>query len=330
MLDPWGSRGVGGLGAKTDTSDEADQDYPNLAMCALIIFTDCAPGVSGAAHLVSGVCGPPVPAGTLSRMSRLRLVGALSCAALLGGLLAGCSGGSEPRPSASAPATSAAPSPEATPTPTPTPTQDPNVSTIATAPAEAVDVYAEAGATAPSSTITAADVVSLPGQIPLTFLVLAQQDGWLQVALPVRPNGSTGWLKAADVTLSTTDLKVEVALAEHTLKLYKAGEVVLQAPVGVGAEDKPTPGGTYYIKELLQPPTPGGVYGAYAYGLSGYSPVLQSFAGGQGVIGIHGTNEPDTVGTDVSHGCIRMLDADITRLVQEFGLPLGTPVQILE
>ena len=50
----------------------------------------------------------------------------------------------------------------------------------------------------------------------------------------------------------------------------------------------------------------------------------------QGVIGIHGTNEPELVGTDVSHGCIRMLDEDVTRLVEEFGLPLGTPVEISE
>lgn len=290
----------------------------------------CGRACRAAAHLVSAVCDPAAAAGTLSRMSRLRLVGALSCVALLGGLLAGCSGGSDPKPSSSHPAASASTSADATPTPTPTPSQEPWISTIATAAAESVDVYPEAGAAAPSSTVAAKDVVSLPGQIPLTFLVLAQQDGWVQVALPIRPNGSTGWLKAADVALSTTDLEVQVALGEHKLRLYKAGQVVMEAPVGVGAEDKPTPGGTYYIKELLQPPTPGGVYGAYAYGLSGYSPVLQSFAGGPGVIGIHGTNEPETVGTDVSHGCIRMLDADITRLVQEFGLPLGTPVHILD
>ena len=131
----------------------------------------------------------------------------------------------------------------------------------------------------------------------------------------------------------------ELARQNHCLKCHavdvkKVGpawkDVAAKYLGSVGAEDKPTPGGTYYIKELLQPPTPGGVYGAYAYGLSGYSPVLQSFAGGPGVIGIHGTNEPETVGTDVSHGCIRMLDADITRLVQEFGLPLGTPVHILD
>src|SRR5665811_2224048 len=89
-------------------------------------------------------------------------------------------------------------------------------------------------AAAPARTITPVEAASLPGQIPLTFLVLEQQGDWLQVSLPVRPNGSTGWLKAADVTLSTTDYMVEVRLTEHRLLLHKADEVVLDVPVGVG------------------------------------------------------------------------------------------------
>jgi len=177
--------------------------------------------------------------------------------------------------------------------------------------------------------VTADQVVSLPGRIPLTFLVIEQQGDWVHVHLPVRPNGSTGWLRAGDVSLATTDYRIEVRLDEHLLRLHKGDEVVMEAPVGVGRAEVPTPGGVYYIKELLQPPTPGGTYGAYAYGLSGYSPVLESFAGGQGVIGIHGTNQPESIGTDASHGCIRMHDEDITRLVNEFGLPLGTPVEIV-
>ena len=261
-------------------------------------------------------------------MPHARPLRLLACAALGAGLVAGCSGpGPEPTPSIEVQPTA---TPTPTPTPAPAPTPDPWVSVIATAPSDTVDVYAEAGAAAPARTVTAEEVVSLPGQTPLTFLVLEQQGDWIQVSLPVRPNGSTGWLKAADVTLSTTDYMVEVRLTEHRLLLHKADEVVMDVPVGVGRSEVPTPGGVYYIKELLQPPNPGGVYGAFAYGLSGYSPVLQSFAGGQGVIGIHGTNEPALVGTDVSNGCIRMLDPDVTRLVQEFGLPLGTPVQIIE
>ncbi len=261
-------------------------------------------------------------------MHRTRALGALSALAVVAGLLAGCTGGSDPEATVT-PTVDARPTPSETPTPTPTPTPDPNLSIIATAAGDAVEVFAEPGAAAAERTITAEEVVSLPGQVPLTFLVIEQQDEWLHVHLPVRPNGSTGWLRAADAALSTTDYHIEVRLTEHLLRLHKGDDVVMEAAVGVGREEVPTPGGVYYIKELLQPPTPGGVYGAYAYGLSGYSPVLESFAGGQGVIGIHGTNQPETVGTDASHGCIRMLDADITRLVTEFGLPLGTPVEIV-
>ncbi|HLF41857.1 MAG TPA: L,D-transpeptidase, partial [Acidimicrobiia bacterium] len=97
---------------------------------------------------------------------------------------------------------------------------------------------------------------------------------------------------------------------------------------GIGTRDTPTPGGIFYIKELLQPPNPRGAYGPYAFGLSGFSNVLESFAGGDGVIGIHGTNDPTTVGKDVSHGCIRLRNEDLLELVER--VPLGTPVAILD
>ena len=256
-------------------------------------------------------------------------------AALLALLLVGCSQqAGDDQPSNAAPSRSPSPSTQAAaePTPTPTPTQDPALawtSFVATAAADAIEVFASPDAAEADRTITAEEVVSLPGEIPLTFLVIENQGEWLQVHLPVRPNGSTGWLRAADVALSSTDLKLEVRLTEHRLLLHKAGEVVMDVPVGVGRDEVPTPGGVYYVKELLQPPDEGSIYGSFAYGLSGYSPVLESFAGGQGVIGIHGTNEPASVGTDASHGCIRMYNEDVTRLVEEFGIPLGTPVEIV-
>ena len=71
---------------------------------------------------------------------------------------------------------------------------------------------------------------------------------------------------------------------------------------------------------------PNGVYGAYAYGLSGYSSVIHDWRWG-GLVGLHGTNDPSGIGRVVSHGCIRMLNQDITRL--ERVLPLGTPIAIV-
>ena len=47
--------------------------------------------------------------------------------------------------------------------------------------------------------------------------------------------------------------------------------------------------GDYYITALLKQPDPNGIYGPYAFAFSGHSPVLNEFAGGNGRIGIHGT-----------------------------------------
>lgn len=165
----------------------------------------------------------------------------------------------------------------------------------------------------------------------LVFVVedeASSQSGRHLVQLPVRPNGSTGWVNAADVSLTVHDYRIEIELAAFELRVYEGGDELLTTPIGVGTQDTPTPGGTYYIKELLQPPSPDGPYGTYAYGLSGFSNVLESFAGGNGVIGIHGTNQPELIGTNVSHGCIRVDNDTISRLVEEIGLPLGVPVEI--
>ena len=73
------------------------------------------------------------------------------------------------------------------------------------------------------------------------------------------------------------------------------------------------------------PPTPDSIYGAYAYGLSAFSKVITTWKWG-GVIGLHGTNEPSSIGHRVSHGCIRMHNRAIEYLARI--LPLGTPITI--
>jgi len=162
---------------------------------------------------------------------------------------------------------------------------------------------------------------------PLVFLVRDAAPGWLNVYLPVRPNGSTGWIRATDVELSRHGYRMVIHLADHRLNVWDGDDIVLHASIAVGTERTPTPGGVFYIKELLQPPTDNGPYGSFAYGLSGYSNVLDSFAGGDGVVGIHGTNDPGSIGTDVSAGCIRLTNEQIEYLAGL--LPLGTPVEIL-
>lgn len=165
-----------------------------------------------------------------------------------------------------------------------------------------------------------------PSGAPLVFVVRRQQPGWLLVSLPVRPNGSTGWVRRSDIRLTQHRFRIVVELTAHRIRVYQGSDVIDDEPVGIGRRDTPTPGGSYYTTELIRPPNPNGPYGPFAYGLSGFSNVLTDFAGGDGVIGIHGTNDPSLLGHDASHGCIRMSNAGITRLVEV--LPLGVPVEI--
>ena len=94
-----------------------------------------------------------------------------------------------------------------------------------------------------------------------------------------------------------------------------------------GAPGTPTPTGHYYIRVLIKAPNPNTVYGPYAYGLSSHSDALSSFEGGDAEIGIHGNDDASVLGGSVTHGCIRIDNAEITRLAGM--LPLGTPVDIV-
>src|SRR5712691_9968445 len=150
-----------------------------------------------------------------------------------------------------------------------------------------VEVFASPGARKPHLSVRRSQLGG-----PLIFLVRHSERGWLRVLLPVRPNGSSGWIRRADVGLSEHDYRIVVELAAHRITVYKGATIVDREPVGVGKTQTPTPRGVYYTKELLQPADPRGIYGPFAYQLSGFSDVLTHFNGGTEIIGIHGTNEP--------------------------------------
>lgn len=159
---------------------------------------------------------------------------------------------------------------------------------------------------------------------PSTFLVLGREGDRVQVGLSVRPNGSTGWIDADDVDVSTVDYAVHVDLKGNTLTVNKGDEVVLTTTTSDGSKKDPTPAGTFHVTDLLATGNDNGGYGPFAFGISAYSDTEKNFAGGDGQIGIHGTNEADKLGQDVSHGCIRVDNETISRMAEI--LPLGTPV----
>lgn len=151
---------------------------------------------------------------------------------------------------------------------------------------------------------------------------------WLEIYLPTAPAGSTGWVRRDDLTLSRHRFRIEVARSDHTLTVYAGDVAAFETPVAIGRDDVPEPTRGLFIKELVETPEPAGPYGRYAYGLSGSSNELDDFLAGTGVVAIHGTNDPASLGGDVARGSLAIAPEALERLVTGIGLPLGTPVEI--
>lgn len=238
--------------------------------------------------------------------------------------LAACGSGSG---RSAPPVTTGVPSSPAPTEPSPTTTVDPNLNIVATAAVPVLSVYEAPGAAEPVHQLENPQPSAAIGEsTPLVLLVREQQPGWLNVLLPIRPNGSSGWIRDSDVTLETHDYRMLVELGAYRVTVWKGTEVLLQEPVGLGKGASPTAVGLFYTKELLQVPASQPFFGPYAYALSGYSEVYYDFMGGPGTLGLHGTDDPSGLGRSVSNGCIRMSNEGITRLAEI--LPVGVPVEI--
>ena len=148
---------------------------------------------------------------------------------------------------------------------------------------------------------------------------------WVHVRLPVLPNGTTGWIRRRALGgYATVDTRLDVDLRRLRMSLYRDGRLVLRAAVAVGAAGSPTPRGEFYIRNRLsryRSPA----YGPVAFGTSARSPTATDWPAG-GFVGIHGTDRPELVPGRVSHGCIRLRNADMLALAKR--LPVGTPLTI--
>jgi L,D-transpeptidase ErfK/SrfK len=110
----------------------------------------------------------------------------------------------------------------------------------------------------------------------------------------------------------TIPFSIDVSLSKRILTLRKSGAVIKTYPIAVGKMLSRTPKGSFVI--VNRQPNPGGPYGAMWLSLSkaGY--------------GIHGTNNPASIGKAVSLGCIRMHNRDVLELAAI--VPNGTRVRI--
>ena len=166
---------------------------------------------------------------------------------------------------------------------------------------------------------------------PTMFGVVAKtvtarcRPAWYRVQLPIKPNGSTGWVRASSLRLQAVRSRIVVDLSERRLVLYEGGKRTWSATVAVGSAATPTPTGTYYVNQRLVPDDPTGPYGPGAIGISAFSPVLTGWVQG-GPVAIHGTDEPWSIGQAASNGCIRLPNAKLRRLWPV--AVAGTPVII--
>jgi L,D-transpeptidase catalytic domain len=187
-----------------------------------------------------------------------------------------------------------------------------------------VGVYDSVDSKIASRTLPATTILGTPTVIDVLDGPVA---GWALVSLPGRPNGSKGWIRSEDLSLSVVSGKITVDLSSRRLTYRESGTLILTTTVAVGTDRNPTPIGSFYVTDSVVTGDPDGIWGPAAFGLSARSDTITEYNGGDGIIGIHGTNRPASIGRASSLGCVRVPN-DVIAALRAI-VPIGTPVEIL-
>ena len=161
---------------------------------------------------------------------------------------------------------------------------------------------------------------------PLVFDVLENQGEYMKVLITARPNHTTGWIKADDVTIAATEYRMELDLSTFHLKVFEGANVFVETDVVIGKDATPTPLGHFFITEKIKNSSDTGIYGAWILPTNGYSEVLDTFDNGLPQVAFHGTNQPELVGTKASNGCVRIPNDVVIKIAEK--VPAGTPIDI--
>lgn len=186
-----------------------------------------------------------------------------------------------------------------------------------------LEVYETPGAETAFTTLPGTTIL---GTVTVLTVVEGPVDGWARVMLPIRPNGSQGWIETDNLDLFVVSGRIVVDLSDRALTYYRGGEEVLTTTVAVGTDRNPTPTGHFFVTDNVTLADPGSPWGPHALGLSGRSDTITEYNGGDGIIGIHGTNRPDSIGRAASLGCVRLPNEVITAMHRL--VAIGTPVEI--
>ena len=157
-----------------------------------------------------------------------------------------------------------------------------------------------------------------------------QGDEWVQVELPVRPNGARGWVRTENFAWSTVSHHILIDVSDRSVALYEGDSLVASTRAIVGKPATPTPALQGFLVEKLpnhNQQNASIVLGDWILMLSFFSEALNSFGGGLPRIALHGTHIPERVGEALSNGCIRIPN-DIVETIARTA-PLGTVVNIV-
>ena len=166
---------------------------------------------------------------------------------------------------------------------------------------------------------------------PEAVLAVGMRDGadgvpWYRISLPGRPNGGRGWVRGDLVELHPVANRIVVHRGSRTLEVRRIedGALLLRARIAIGRPSAKTPlGHDFYVRFRFIPSN--SFLGIFAFETSAYAPL--SDWPGDGVVGIHGTSAPSSIGHAVSHGCIRLFNRDVAKL--KYLAPVGTPIDVV-
>ena len=190
-------------------------------------------------------------------------------------------------------------------------------------PASGLRAHVEPAAASP----TAGTVVGVSKyyRVPLVLWVMDVSHGWGRVELPYVSPRTDGWIRLRGLARERTFIHVDVDLSARRLRIFKRNDLITSAAAAIGSSSSPTPPGHYAVTDRVPFPS-GGYLGSFAFGISGIQPHLPAGWSGGNQLAIHGTNDPSSIGTSASAGCVRVSEA--TLAVLRPLLRLGTPVVI--
>lgn len=161
---------------------------------------------------------------------------------------------------------------------------------------------------------------------PRVFRILDDVGAFFHVQVPMRPNGSTGYIRKIDVEVTTTAQRILIDLSDRSVTVWDGTDVVLDTTGTIGQDRTPTPTGSFYVRNVFAWHADS-VYGPYVIPLSAYSEAIDQINGGDAVVAIHGTQRPDLMGAAASLGCVRLAN-EVLRELAAIVEP-GAPVEIV-